>query len=217
MEQKVKIRKSYKRVSKYYDAQMTWAKLYSKIVWGIQDADYAPRLLEWLPDSFSGEMLDVPMGTGVLTCEKYARLKKARIVGLDYSGDMMENARLRFGKADINIVTFLQGDVGSLPFEEERFDAVLSMNGFHAFPDKEAAFRETKRVLNKGGCFIGCFYVSGETKRTDFVVRRLYVPKGYFTPPFMTKAELSSKLRSLYGACELFTVGSIACFKCVKP
>ncbi len=30
---------------------------------------------------------------------------------------------------------------------------MLSLNGFHAFPDKEAAYRETYRVLKKGGTF----------------------------------------------------------------
>lgn len=44
-------------------------------------------------------------------------------------------------------VTFRQGDVGALPFDDASFDAVLSLNGFHAFPDKEAAYREVFRVL----------------------------------------------------------------------
>ena len=35
------------------------------------------------------------------------------------------------------------------------FDTVLSLNGFHAFPDKEAAYRETFRVLRPGGTFCG--------------------------------------------------------------
>jgi len=216
MDQKTKIQSSYRHASKVYDAQMTWAKLYCKIVWGFQDTDYAPRLLDWLPDTFSGKILDVPVGTGVLTCKKYARMKNAQIVCLDYSNDMMEIALTRFRASGIENIACLQGDVGSLPFENESFDVVLSMNGFHAFPDKEAAFHETKRVLKKGSSFIGCLYISGETKRIDFFIRHLYVPKGYFTPPFMTKTELSEKLRSLYGKYELFNIGSIACFKCSK-
>ena len=216
MEQKKRIQDSYRRASKIYDAQMTWARFYCKLVWGFQDSAYVSRLLGWLPDTFCGKMLDVPVGTGVLTCEKYARMKDAEIVCLDYSADMMDLARSRFQMAGIENVTFLQGDVGCLPFDDECFDTVLSMNGFHAFPDKESAFHETRRVLKKGGSFIGCFYISGEKKRTDFFVRHLYVPKGYFTPPFMTKAELSAKLRALYGNCELSNTGSITCFRCVK-
>jgi ubiquinone/menaquinone biosynthesis C-methylase UbiE len=45
----------------------------------------------------------------------------------------------------------MQGDVGNLKFSNETFDIVLSMNGFHAFPDKEKAFSETARVIKKGG------------------------------------------------------------------
>ena len=36
---------------------------------------------------------------------------------------------------------------------------MLSLNGFHAFPDKEAAFRETFRVLKPGRTFYGCIYL----------------------------------------------------------
>ena len=68
-------------------------------------------------------------------------------------------------------ITFRQGDVGALPYEDDTFDIVLSLNGFHAFPDKEAAYREVFRVLRPGGTFCGCFYVMGEHKRTDWFVR----------------------------------------------
>lgn len=37
--------------------------------------------------------------------------------------------------------------MGALPYEDGTFDIVLSLNGFHAFPDKEAAYREVFRVL----------------------------------------------------------------------
>ena len=38
-------------------------------------------------------------------------------------------------------------------------DTVVSMNGFHAFPDKQKAFHEIWRVLKPGGNFIACFYI----------------------------------------------------------
>ncbi len=54
-----------------------------------------------------------------------------------------------------------QGDVGALPFDEESFDIMLSMNGFQTFPDMEAAYKETFHVLKPGGIFRGFFYVEG--------------------------------------------------------
>lgn len=35
-----------------------------------------------------------------------------------------------------------------------KFDILLSMNKFHAFPDKMKAFEETARVIKQGGYFI---------------------------------------------------------------
>ncbi|MBQ8526436.1 MAG: class I SAM-dependent methyltransferase [Clostridia bacterium] len=38
-----------------------------------------------------------------------------------------------------------------LPFENGSFDIVLSLNGFHAFPHKDSAYKETHRVLKDRG------------------------------------------------------------------
>ena len=156
------------------------------------------------------------MGTGVLTMPVYKGLPKADITCLDYSADMMANAQKRAAAMGVHNVAFVQGDVGALPFADESFDIVLSLNGFHAFPDKNAAFRETFRVLKKGGTFCGCFYISGEFARTDWFVRHMYVPKGFFTPPFETKESLEKRLRSLYGRVEIHTVRAEGIFRCVK-
>ena len=43
--------------------------------------------------------------------------------------------------------------MGALPLSDGSCDVVMSMNGFHAFPDKKKAFRETYRVLKPGGRF----------------------------------------------------------------
>ena len=126
------------------------------------------------------------------------------------------SAQEKANRLNLNNVTFQQGDVGALPFTDVAFDIVLSLNGFHAFPDKEAAYREVFRVLKPGGIFCGCFYVKGEQKRTDWFVRHVYEKTGFFTPPYETTVSLKKRLGKLYAAVTLGTVKSMAWFVCRK-
>ena len=206
-----------------YDGMMTCTTVpgtaISRAVWGIGpelNAAYIDCVFDAIPESFSGRILEVPVGTGVLTMPLYKTLPKAQVTCLDYSEDMMSKAQERARATSVDNVAFMQGDVGALPFEDEAFDIVLSMNGFHAFPDKEAAYKETFRVLKPGGTFCGCFYVLGEKARTDWIIKHLYVPKGFFTPPFETSKSLTSRLSWMYSSAEVRCFNSIACFRCVK-
>ena len=113
-------------------------------------------------------------------------------------------------------VTFRQGDVGVLSYADDIFDIVLSLNGFHAFPDKVAAYREIFRVLRPGGTFCGCFYVADEHKRTDWFVRHIYEKAGFFTPPYETVSSLKKRLEHMYTAVTLENVKGIAWFVCRK-
>ena len=220
MNRQEEVHNGYKRGAKSYDNLLStkrlWAKLACKLVWGFPDTAYTNKLLDCIPDDFGGKLLDIPVGTALFTAPKYQHMKNAKITCMDYSEDMMNFAQQKFQSAGINNVTCLQGDVGNLPFQDASFDRVLSMNGFHAFPDKEAAFRETSRVLKDGGSFIGCFYIKGEVKRTDWFVNHIYVPKGYFIPPFLTKSDLEKKLHAIYHTVEIWNIGSIACFRCTQ-
>ena len=220
------IRRSYKAlgdVGNLYDGIITRSTLLGKImdglIWGL-DRELSARWIEDalapVPADFSGSLLEVPVGTGVLTMPLYATLPQARITCLDYSADMMENAKKRAAAMKLSNVAFVQGDAGALPFENESFDLVLSLNGFHAFPDKDAAFRETFRVLKRGGVFCGCFYIAGQFPRTDWFVKHMYVPKGFFTPPFETEESLEKRLRGLYAEVDVHTVRAEGIFKCVK-
>ncbi len=220
------ISNAYKDLGKahgFYDRMMTGTsflgRVIDKVVWdmGPDDlSDYLERALAGIPDGFSGTLLEVPVGTGVLSLPVWKNLPDAEVTCLDYSEKMMETARKRAEELHISNVSFLQGDVGDLPFEDGSFDAVVSLNGFHAFPDKEAAFRETHRVLKKGGVFTGCFYIEKANPRTDKWIRGIYVKKGFFTPPFDTLDSLRKRLESLYSEVQVSHVQSIACFTCRK-
>ncbi len=207
----------------FYDGMMTCSTLPGKaicrLVWnmdGEKNSRYLEQALSGIPEDFSGKLLEVPVGTGVLTMPVYRGLQSADITCLDYSADMMAAAQKRAVNLGIPNVRFLQGDAGALPFEDACFDLVLSLNGFHAFPDKEAAYRETWRVLKKGGTFCGCFYIRGGCARTDWFIEKLYVPRGFFTPPFETESSLRERLKSMYSEVNVTSVEGIGCFRCVK-
>ena len=226
MNRKDQIRNAYKVTggkADFYDGMMTYStflgKLICRVVWnmdGEKNVRYLEKALSGVPEDFSGKLLEVPVGTGVLTMPVYRDLPDADITCLDYSEDMMRKAKERAGTMGIRNVSFLQGDVGALPFADESFDVVLSLNGFHAFPDKEAAYQETWRVLKKGGTICGCFYIRGQCARTDWIIRNMYQKLGYFTPPYETAGSLKKRLGELYAEAEVTVVEGIGCFRCRK-
>lgn len=220
------IRSSYKllgNMGTFYDGVVSYStfpgKIMNRLMWGFnrQTNDrWLNGATDGIPEDFSGKLLEVPVGTGVLTMPIYRTLPKAEITCLDYSESMMKHARDKAEALRVENVSFVQGDMGSLPFPDESFDIVLSLNGFHAFPDKEKAFSETFRVLKKGGIFCGCFYVQGEFGRTDWFVKHLLEPKKAFTAPFETAGSLRARLSEMYGEFTLNTCNAEAYFVCRK-
>lgn len=226
MSRKSEIQNAYKYLGKeatFYDGMITCStipgKAVCKVVWNMNketNTHYLEMALDGIPENFNGKMLEVPVGTGVLTMPVYKTLPNADVTCLDYSADMMASAQRKAANLGLFNIEFVQGDVGTLPFDAESFDLVLSLNGFHAFPDKEAAYNEVFRVLKPGGTFCGCFYVKGINKRTDWFIEKLYTPKGFFTPPYETADSLRNKLNKMYSHVQLNIVEAMACFSCQK-
>lgn len=209
--------------SSFYDGMITCdtliGKLVCRLVWDMNKeecTEYQLQAISAIPEGFSGRLLEVPVGTGVITMPLYRTLTDADIVCLDYSPDMMAQAEKRAQNLGMDNITFKQGDVGKLPFESECFDIVLSMNGFHVFPDKEAAYQECFRVLKPGGIFCGCMYISGLQRRTDWIIRNVYQRLKFMSPPQETMASLKKRLKNTYAEVEITNFKSVACFACRK-
>lgn len=214
-----KIQSAYESSKSIYDDVLTqgnfFSRMYIKIFWsGTDDNEIARKVLSYIPDGFSGKLLDVPVGTAVFTERKWAALKNAHITCLDYSMDMLEQAEKRL--SDYPHIKCVQGDVGNLQMGDESFDIVVSMNGFHAFPDKQKAFRETWRVLKPGGDFIARFYIKGKSRRADWLVKNILAKRGWFSPPFQTEEELRGILQKMYKEVSIYVDGSMIYFHCVK-
>ena len=225
-DRKNEIKSAYKSLGKahsFYDGMMTCStflgRLVTKMVWQMDREDaleYQARAFEMIPSDFKGKLLEVPVGTGVLSMPVWKTLPEAEITCLDYSEKMMDSAAIRAEEMGIKNIVFKQGDVGELPFEDGTFDAVVSLNGFHAFPNKDAAFQETYRVLKLGGIFTGCFYTEGSNAHTDKMIDRFYIKRGFFTRPFDSLESLEERLKKMYSEAKVTNVKSIAVFQCTK-
>lgn len=90
------------RGATFYDGMITCStlsgKAVCKLVWDMDSEDnerYIQAALAAIPEDFSGKLLEVPVGTGVLTMPVYRKLCNAEITCLDYSPDMMAVAQKR--------------------------------------------------------------------------------------------------------------------------
>ena len=93
-------------------------------------------------------VLDVACGTGVVAVTA-ARLG-ANVTALDLTSELLERARTNAHVAQVE-VTFHEGDVEAIPFEDAMFDVVVSQFGHIFAPRPELAVKEMLRVLKPGG------------------------------------------------------------------
>lgn len=89
-------------------------------------------------------ILDVGCGTG-LSLEEFSGLKKL-VVGIDFSGKMLEEARKRFAS-----MFLVLSDADYLPFQKETFDVVFSLTLIQNMPDPGRTVREMARVTRREG------------------------------------------------------------------
>ncbi len=98
-----------------------------------------------------GRALDVCCGTGDFAFAlKRVVGPQGRVVGLDFSAEMLQVAREKCGRSPL-YVEFVEGDVLALPFSEGSFDACTVGFGIRNVPDVARAFSEMRRVCRPGG------------------------------------------------------------------
>jgi len=102
----------------------------------------AVREVVWPGD----RVLDACCGTGDLAVE--AERRGGRVVGLDFSEQMLERARGKSGT-----IEWVRGDALSLPFEDDDFDAATVGFGVRNLDDLDRGLRELWRVLRPEGKF----------------------------------------------------------------
>ena len=111
--------------------------------------------MEILGVSAGETILDLGCGRGTETLEA-ARLAGpgGTAVGLDLTEAMVEKATQNAAAQGLSNTRFVCGDIESLPFEDEIFDAVTSNCVINHARDKSKVYAEIYRVLKPGGRFV---------------------------------------------------------------
>lgn len=113
-------------------------------------------------------ILDVGCGGGININRMAEKAKK--VYGVDYSIESVKLSRevnreyIEQGKVEV-----LEGNVQSLPFDDESFDIVTAFETIYFWPDIEKCFGEVKRVIKPGGIFL----IGMESNGSDNLVMKV--------------------------------------------
>jgi SAM-dependent methyltransferase len=111
---------------------------------------FADLLVQAVAATYGGSVLDVGCGTGGTTLAVARQLgEKARCVGIDISGPMIDAARARAEREGVQ-TSFIRADAEAYAFERGRFDAIISRFGVMFFDDFVEAFTNLRRAARPG-------------------------------------------------------------------
>lgn len=145
----------------------TMAEDYAHLAGYVQEADLG--LGCGLPTEFAkikpGDTV-VDLGAGAGNDCFVARAETGdtgRVIGVDFTPQMLDKARQNAAKLGYTNVEFVQGDIEAIPLPDAVADVVVSNCVFNLVPDKAKAFAETHRILKPGGHFsVSDIVVEGE-------------------------------------------------------
>jgi ubiquinone/menaquinone biosynthesis C-methylase UbiE len=112
----------------------------------------AARIVDLAQLHPTDHVLDVGTGTGLVALRAGALAPSGRVVAIDHSSGMLQQASAKAHGAGLcDVVMFRQMDAERLEFPDRSFDVVVSLYSLFHFPDPVAAVREVHRVLRSAG------------------------------------------------------------------
>jgi phosphatidylethanolamine/phosphatidyl-N-methylethanolamine N-methyltransferase len=128
-------------------AYARWAPIYDLVFARIFERGHRAAVAAC--ERVGGRILEVGVGTG-LTLPYYSRT--SRVVGIDFSEPMLNEARQRVMEDGLAHVEALEAmDAEKLTFPDESFDVVVAQCVVNTVPHAEVALDEFARVLKPGG------------------------------------------------------------------
>ncbi|MEC4815723.1 MAG: bifunctional demethylmenaquinone methyltransferase/2-methoxy-6-polyprenyl-1,4-benzoquinol methylase UbiE [Scytonema sp. PMC 1069.18] len=138
------IRAIFDRIAPVYDQLNDWLSLGQHRIW-------KEMTVKWSEVQSGGIGLDLCCGSGDLTFRLARRVgAKGQVFGVDFSPELLEIAKQRSqNQYPQPPITWVEGDVLDLPFEDNGFDAVTMGYGLRNVTDIPRSLKEIHRVLKK--------------------------------------------------------------------
>lgn len=143
-------------------------------------ADELLRFLQWLEPGPDSEVLEVASGSGGPALFT-AKMTRCRVTGVDINQNGIDagNSMARLQDLDSR-VHFQRGDASRpLPFDEGRFDQIISVDAINHLPDRQNIFTDWFRILKPGGrlLFTDPVVITGFLTNEEIAIRSSI---GYF-------------------------------------
>jgi phosphatidylethanolamine/phosphatidyl-N-methylethanolamine N-methyltransferase len=140
-------------------------------------------------------VLEVGVGTGI-NLSLYPR--DCQVTGIDFSASMLEKARERVWKKELQNVRLLQMDAADLKFPDQSFDIVYAPYLISVVPDPVQVAREMRRVCRPGGRIIILNHFQSRNllvSRVERMISPMTIHIGFKAdldlPAFLAQAELT--------------------------
>ena len=122
--------------------------------------EFYPFTAACLPKAPGSRILDLGCGTGLELGYYYEMVPTALVTGIDLAPGMLEALRKKFPEKALLLI---QGSYFDVPFQEDAFDAAVSVESLHHFTKEEKIplYAKLRRALKPGGFFILTDYFAG--------------------------------------------------------
>ena len=101
------------------------------------------------------DVLDIGCGGGANLHRMSGHIESGHLTGVDYARTSVETSR-QTNADDIAAgkMTVCEGSVEALPFADDAFDKITTVESFYFWPNPPENLKEVRRVLKQGGTFL---------------------------------------------------------------
>ena len=132
-----------------FQLQADAVEIYERVIVPLWFENWAAALLELVPPQPGDAVLDVACGTGVTTrLAKHRVGSDGQVDGLDVNAKMLDRAK---SHAEVSGIRWIECDICESHLPANRYNIILSQQGYQYFTDQPKALKELYRLLVPGG------------------------------------------------------------------
>lgn len=124
--------------------------------------EWAVNILDVRSDD---KVLDIGCGGGAAIKRISEKITTGKVFGIDHSDVSVELSTQTNAKSvECGKVSISKASVEAMPFDDNSFDKIITIESFYFWPDPAENLKEVCRVLNKGGKFLIAADINGDAE-----------------------------------------------------